>query len=241
MTLSSGTAAQLLGLGIPAEQHNYDALARMIPPFDGLDKLKDLESLAETVVYLGHHQILPVETNSWKSLPWGTHACLFYKLSKEITDPVKNFFREGLLNNERCIWIVSHSYEWEKAVKLQMELLAETGLGESAFELIPHEGWYVNSLGRFRTTNEIVQRWLHKIEKAVMENFKGIRVSGDAHCHPDELKKFFEYENTVNESIGSLRIKALCTYCIPKFGADQITNILSTHQSVFGDFAIVGK
>lgn len=238
--LSPGTSAQLLVLGIPAEKHNVDDLRRMIPPFDGIAQAGDIEALAEIVIYLGQRRILSVKTNSWSSLPWGTHSCLFYKSNTELTEPMRNFFREGLAGNEKCVWIVSKSYGMEKARKLTQKLLEETGLGDTAFELIRHEDWYESPSGRFRDTDAIFTGWIGKIDAALKDNFAGLRVSGDAHCHPDDLKPFFDYEGIVNNSVSSLKIKALCTYYIPKFAARQIHQILDTHQQVFGDFAVSG-
>lgn len=239
--LSSGTAAQLLGLGIPAEKHTFEDLRRIVPPFEGLCSMTDIEALAEIVVYLGRHSILPVKANTWKSLPWGTHACLFYKTNHELSAPFKNYFKEGLMHNERCVWVISKTFDNDKALSLVEELLEETKVGDNAFELIRHQDWYETPSGRFRSTNEIVMGWLNRIEKAIMSGFSGLRVAGDAHFHPDDLQNFFKYEGSVNNSIGTLKIKALCTYCIPHFSAPQIQSILKTHQSAFGDFAISEK
>lgn len=240
-TLSPGTAAQLLGLGIPSHKQNYDDLRRMIPPFNGVEQIANIEHLAEIVLYLGRHRILSMETNSWKSLPWGAHACLFYKSDADLAEPFRNFFKEGLLSNEKCVWVVSKTYNFEKARELARELRAETKAGDEAFELIRHADWYENADGRFRSKNEIFLGWLNKIEAALCRDFKGLRVAGDAHFHPDDLKNFFDYEDSVNKSVGNLKIKALCTYCVPKFAADQISQILSTHQNAFGDLALSGR
>lgn len=239
-TLSPSTQAQLRSLGISPEKHNSEDLRNLLPSFDGIEEISDLEILAEIIIYLSRHRIVSPERNSWKSLPWGAHACFFYKSSSELSEPFKNYFREGLLNNEKCIWIVPKSYGWENAERLVRELLTETGLDGSAFEIIRHENWYEGAGGRFRGTNEVVLGWLEKIESAVSAGFGGVRVAGDAHFHPEDLKKFFAYEKEVNDSIGTLKIKALCSYCIPNFSADQISEILNTHENIFGDCAIFG-
>lgn len=237
-TISVGTAAQLRIAGIPEESHTVEALRSLIPPFEGIHEMEDPEALAEIVIYLGRHQIVPVKENSWKSLPWGAHACLFYKTTAELEQAIRNYFREGLITNEKCIWIVPKPFGFEKGQTLIQKLMAETGSKPECFEVIRHQDWYETPSGRFRSHSEIIMGWLSKIEDAIRNGFHGARVSGDAHCHPDDLKSFFDYEQTVNESVGTLKIKALCAYCIPNFTAFQIRHILDTHQSVFGDLAL---
>lgn len=238
---SAGTAAQLIGLGIPADEHNSAALRRLIPAFEGLDQVEDVEALAKVVVYLARHGILSATANAWRELPWGTHACLFYRSNAELDGVFRAYFREGLLSGERCCWVVSRTYNPEKAQALRRELLAETGRPADAFDLVRHQDWYDAASGRLRTRNEILMGWLGKIEAALHAGHGGLRVAGDAHCHPDDLKDFFDYEAGVNAAVGTLKIKALCTYCIPRFAADQIKLILQTHQSAFGDLALSGR
>ncbi len=40
-------------------------------------------------------------------IPWGTHFCLFYQNEQDLLDVLVPYFKEGLKNNEYCMWVTS--------------------------------------------------------------------------------------------------------------------------------------
>jgi hypothetical protein len=41
------------------------------------------------------------------TIPWGTHCCHFYKTQKDLLDLLVPYLKQGLLNNEFCMWVTS--------------------------------------------------------------------------------------------------------------------------------------
>ena len=48
-------------------------------------------------------------------VPWGTHFCQFYQTKEDLMDILVPYFKEGLENNEFCLWITSQPLEVEEA------------------------------------------------------------------------------------------------------------------------------
>ena len=41
------------------------------------------------------------------AVSWGTHFCQFYETPKDLVDTLVPFFRAGLANEERCMWVTA--------------------------------------------------------------------------------------------------------------------------------------
>jgi hypothetical protein len=40
-------------------------------------------------------------------VPWGTHFCQFYETSQDLIEILVPYFKEGLQQNEFCMWVTS--------------------------------------------------------------------------------------------------------------------------------------
>jgi hypothetical protein len=41
------------------------------------------------------------------TIPWGIHCCHFYKTQQDLLDLLVPYLKQGLLNNEFCMWVTS--------------------------------------------------------------------------------------------------------------------------------------
>ncbi|MFH1416584.1 MAG: MEDS domain-containing protein [Elusimicrobiota bacterium] len=41
-------------------------------------------------------------------VPWGTHLCQFYRTKQDLIEILVPYFKQGLENNEFCMWITSN-------------------------------------------------------------------------------------------------------------------------------------
>jgi hypothetical protein len=49
------------------------------------------------------------------SAPWGTHLCQFYQSEQDLIDILVPYFRQGLADNEFCMWVTSEPLGTDEA------------------------------------------------------------------------------------------------------------------------------
>jgi hypothetical protein len=65
-------------------------------------------------------------------LPWGTHFCQFYEDRNDLADALVPFFKAGLENNEKCLWVTSEPFRARGCQRLASRRRAGSGSPRSA-------------------------------------------------------------------------------------------------------------
>jgi len=165
-------------------------------------------------------------------IPWGTHFCYFYYSIEDLVDVIVPFFREGLKNNELCIWITSKKMQREEIPQYLKNKLADIANLETRLKIIDFNDFYeTNGKLHLEGTKEKLNKFIHFAQTS---NFDGIRLSGDAYWLKKEyLEEFLVYEKEIDTQIKDLNNIVFCTYPINKFIKAEVLNISLIH-----DFAI---
>jgi len=163
-------------------------------------------------------------------LPWGTHLCLFYKTKEDLIDILLPYFKTGLENNEFCMWVVSEPLnvkETEEALRTSVPDFAQY-LKKGQVRLISDSEWYLKD-GVF-DVQRILDAWVNELNQALASGFAGMRVTGNGSRFEKRVwGKLADYEKKVSEAIGKYRMVAICSYCIDKFGASELVDVVSSH------------
>ncbi|MEN6329044.1 MAG: MEDS domain-containing protein [Methanobacteriaceae archaeon] len=170
-------------------------------------------------------------------VPWGTHFCQFYHTKEDLIDILVPYFKEGLLNNEFCMWITSEPLVVEEAKEALRDVLPDINsyLEGGQLEILPYNEWYVID-GDF-DSNRILNGWVEKLQKARNKGYDGLRLTGNTFWLEKEgWDDFVDYEEEINEVIGNYHMVALCTYSIDKCSANEIMDVIINHQ-----FAIIRR
>ena len=156
-----------------------------------------------------------------KQVVYGTHLCHFYPNKQELIQSVVPFFKAGLLNNERCLWVTAEPLLVAEA---RMELAqavpdVDARLATGQLRIVDGRAWYESSKGM--TGEALVARWLAEESDALNSGFNGLRVTGNtSFLTPEAWRSFMEYEKLVSKAFEGKRILALCSYdlsrCLPR-------------------------
>ncbi|MFB0524020.1 MAG: MEDS domain-containing protein [Phycisphaerae bacterium] len=171
------------------------------------------------------------------SVPWGTHACLFYKTKKDLISILVPYFKAGLENNEFCMWVTSEPLspmEAEKAMSKAVPNFDEY-LKKGQIEIRSYADWYLKE-GTF-DQERVLRAWMDKLNQALTDGYAGMRVTGNTTWVDKRIwKNFIDYEDQVNEKIDKHRMIAICTYNLNKCGSAEIIDVVNTHQ-----LALIGE
>ncbi|MBD3194948.1 MAG: hypothetical protein GF317_07840, partial [Candidatus Lokiarchaeota archaeon] len=172
-----------------------------------------------------------------KELNWNNHLCYFYYTEEQLLNFLIPFFKEGLENNQYCIWIISNSITEKKAIKLLVNRKRNfKSLHESnQLEIVNFQDCYYED-GKINFHKPF------KFSKKILKNtkkygFEGARVSGDTKWLSKKyLNKFIEFETKIDKKIKNQQLLVACTYPINKFIKSDILAIANVH-----DFTVFAK
>ncbi len=163
--------------------------------------------------------------------PWGTHFCFFYESKKDIFDVLIPYFKEGLENNELCIWVTSEPLTTEDIETSLKELIVniDEKLEEQQIEINPFVDFYLKN-DMFKS-QRVIDGWISKLNYALSKGYDGLRIAGNIPCLKNEISNAFsDYEKEFNEIIPNHQIIAVCLYSINNKEISELIDIVLNHQ-----------
>jgi signal transduction histidine kinase len=164
-------------------------------------------------------------------MPWGTHFCVFYEKKADLLDTLASYCRAGLQSQEFCLWVVAPPLTEEDARQALKRAVPDLDqyLIDPSIEIVTAREWYLRD-GKF-DIDRVLRGWNEKLVRASAKGYAGVRVTGDtAWLERNHWTDFAEYEDSINESIADQRLAVLCTYPLGACGADEILDVVRTHQ-----------
>lgn len=168
------------------------------------------------------------------SVPYGMHACHFYRTRAELVDALVPYFLAGLRRNERCLWITAPPLPANEA--MQALHSAWDGMDDAieagALRILDFDQWYASS-ARLKGL-DVVKFWLEEEERALAAGYSGLRITGNVtFLKPGDWPTFMEYERAVTARFDGRRIVALCSYMLPTCTPQQVRDVMDAHPCAF--------
>lgn len=164
-------------------------------------------------------------------VPWGTHFCQFYQTDRDLLDVLVPYFKEGLDNNEFCMWVTSEPLSVSAAKEALSRAVGnfDNFLKKGQIEIINYTDWYVQG-GKF-DSDRVLAGWVEKEKTARTKGFDGLRLTGNTFwLEKKDWKDFTDYEEEVNRVIGDHQMIALCTYSLDRCSASEVMDVMSNHE-----------
>jgi two-component system, sensor histidine kinase PdtaS len=167
-------------------------------------------------------------------IPYGTHACHFYRDRDELIAALTPYFAAGLEANELCLWVTAPPLPAREAVQALRTVWerADDAIQNGSLRILDHELWYANStaLKGF----DVVELWLKEEERALAEGYSGLRITGNtSFLTPEGWSTFMEYERAVTERFHGRRVVALCSYALAQCDSQHMSEVMCMHQCTF--------
>jgi PAS domain S-box-containing protein len=166
-------------------------------------------------------------------VPWGAHIGQIYSSKDDFFDVTVPYIKEGLLNNELCVWIYSQNTnhdEIKQKIKRQLVNVDEF-ISRGQLIIIPYTKLYIkdNSFNEIRTN----EQWTKLIERAINCGFNGLRGVGDtAWLEKSYFKRFCDYEENINKFMQELPFIVMCLYDAAKINLFEAAEIIKNHSYV---------
>lgn len=162
---------------------------------------------------------------------WGTHWCQFYQTKQDLLDVLVPYFRQGLADNEFCMWITCAPLEVAEArnALLAIDPTFEEYFRRHQIEILDSAAWYTPT-GDFKM-EEVLQAGAKKLQEALDRGYDGLRGAGNAHfAVRQDWAALTAYEEIVNRGISKYPALTICTYSLDDCDAAEIMDVMSNHR-----------
>jgi hypothetical protein len=124
-------------------------------------------------------ELVPTGLPAVEAVNWGTHFCQLYRSPQELRDTLVPYFRTGLENDERCIWVTSDPVDADGARAMLADAVPDLAGREASgqIDFVEATDWYVRNASM--NGSQVLQGWLEEEAEARRRGLSGLRISGN--------------------------------------------------------------
>jgi two-component sensor histidine kinase len=164
-------------------------------------------------------------------LQWGSHVVHFFGSGDELRDVLVPYFRAGLENNERCLWVTGKAFDAEQARSALRAAVPDLDKRErdKQIEIANGDEWY--AAGEKLQPHELV-KGLEQREKDALElGYAGLRTNGNcAWVSQAQWADFQDYETLVQKTVRGRRMICMCSYSTDQVHSSSHLEVMERHD-----------
>ena len=167
------------------------------------------------------------------SLQWGTHMAHFFGVGHELRDVLVPYFKAGLENDERCLWVTGEQFSADDARSALRAAVPDLDRREHnrQIEIANASSWY--SANDKLKPRELTLGLIQREQEALGSGFKGLRTNGNCSwVSQAQWDDFLDYEQRVQELMQGRRMICMCSYCTDGLADSAHLQIMSRHHLV---------
>lgn len=165
----------------------------------------------------------PSGLRSVPHLQWGSHLAHFFTAADELRDLLVPYFKAGLENNERCLWVTGRAFNADDARSALRAAVPDLDMRERGkqIEITDADEWYAK--GETLRPHELVNGLVDLEQDALKLGFAGLRTNGNcAWVSQDQWADFQNYERLVQETVRGRRM--ICMVQLLHRSAGRLTS-----------------
>lgn len=232
---------KLVVAGIPESEHTKELLAAKMPGDFSVSSFQDLsvDMLAELVLYLIAKGLIVLPMASEKALldmPWGSHICQFYNRKEDLLEMLVPYFKQGLEQNEACIWMVGDLTVDEARNALASVVPdLDVYLASGQMQIRHYSEFYTAPDGTVKPGDTLRDQFAGLGASVLADGFNGLRASGCVGWvdNADAMSRFMNYETKVHCAIQNSRMMAVCTYPAQSAELHACRELIHNHANIF--------
>ena len=163
-------------------------------------------------------------------LQWGSHLAHFFGSGNELRDVLVPYFKAGLENNERCLWVTGQAFNAEEARSALRAAVPDLDKREhdKQIEIANGEEWYAR--GEKLRPHHLVSGLVQREQDALGLGYAGLRTNGNcAWVSKDQWADFQEYEGLVQKAVRGRRMICMCSYCMDQLDGSHL-EVMERHD-----------
>jgi PAS domain S-box-containing protein len=164
-------------------------------------------------------------------LRWGSHLAHFFGSGDELRDVLVPYFKAGLENNERCLWVTGQAFNAEQARSALRTAVPDLDRRErdKQIEIASGDEWYAAS-DKLRP-HDLVGGLLQREQDALTLGYAGLRTNGNcAWVSQEQWADFLDYEMLVQKAAHGRRMICMCSYCMDQLQDGSHLEVMECHD-----------
>ena len=165
------------------------------------------------------------------TLRWGSHVGHMFESSDDLSAVLVPYFKAGLENNERCLWVTGAPLRAAEARAALRGAVPDFDRREALGQIEIQDGDAFYDSSKPLPSEAIVAGLLDREAEALSAGFAGLRTNGNcAWVGHDRWPEFRDYEGLVQESVRGRRLLCMCSYQPKTLGAAEIVEVMERHD-----------
>lgn len=164
-------------------------------------------------------------------LEWGSHVAHFFRSGNELRDVLVPYFKAGLLNNERCLWVTDEPLKADEARAALREAVPDLDERErnGQIEIASGADWY--PLDAPVEAEALVDGLLKLEEQALEQGYAGLRTNGNCSwARHHQWDGFLAYEALVQATVVDRRLICMCSYALDDLNSTDQNDVKEHHH-----------
>lgn len=164
-------------------------------------------------------------------LQWGAHLAHLFGSADELRDVLVPYFKAGLENNERCLWVVREPLGTDEARAALTAAVPDLGEREAAgqIEIASANDWY--SADEKVQPQALVDGLLKRENEALELGYRGLRTNGNCSwVTAEQWHDFQSYEALVQQRAQGRRMICLCSYATDQLHDGAQFDVMQAHH-----------
>jgi len=164
-------------------------------------------------------------------LQWGSHLAHFFGSGDELRNVLVPYFKAGLENNERCLWVTGKAFDAEQARSALRAAVPDLDKRErdKQIEIANGHEWY--AADEKLRPHDLVSGLEARERDAVGLGYAGLRTSGNcAFVSQHQWADFLEYETLVQKLVRGRRMICMCSYCVDQVQDGAHLEVVERHD-----------
>ena len=166
-----------------------------------------------------------------KPVTYGSHLCQFYTDKGDLVQTLVPFFKAGLLNDERCLWVTAEPLLASEAQTELGRVMPDVEVRISTGQLRIADGRELYGSSKGVGAEELIAGWLKEEMDALNAGYSALRITGNASfLAAESWRAFMEYERLVSKAFEGHRIVALCSYDLSRCQPSEVLEVIGLHH-----------
>jgi two-component sensor histidine kinase len=173
----------------------------------------------------------PSGLQSVPHLQWGSHLVHFFGSGDELRDVLVPYFKAGLENNERCLWVTGKALNAEQARCALRAAVPDLDKRErrKQIEIANGDEWY--AADETLQPHDLVRGLEQRERDALGLGYAGLRTNGNCSwVSQTQWADFLEYETLVQEAVRGRRMICMCSYCTEQVRDGSRLEVMERHD-----------
>lgn len=167
------------------------------------------------------------------NLPWGSHVGQLFSTGEGMRDALVAYFRAGLDNNERCLWVTGEPLEANEARAALRAVVPDLDARERRGDIEIQNTDFFYDREQPLQPAALVEGLLQREQEALAAGYEGVRTNGNcAWVEARHWDAFSDYEARVQDAVRGRRLICMCSYSHESHGGKNLFDVVARHDLI---------